>query len=301
MAKDFRDGHHIAPHCHERAQLVFAAHGAMVVSTAHGAWAVPPQRAVWMPAGVTHEIRMGGDVAMRTLYVRADAASRLPTGVRVLAVSPLLRELILRACALPLHYDESGPAGRLVALILDEIAALPTVGLDLPLPRDLRLGRVCRALAAEPGDTRSLADWGRAVGASPRTLARLFARETGWSFAAWRQQARLLAATAMLAAGQPITRIALDLGYESSSAFTAMFKRALGAPPSQYLAGLRRVDAPPRGPAGGWRGGATPAPGLRSAQRPSGRRPRAAVSGARRRAPVGARDANPSSANGRPA
>ena len=202
MAKDFRAGHHIVPHSHERAQLIFAAHGAMLIATREGSWAVPPQRAVWMPGGVTHEIRMAGDVAMRTLYVRGDAAARLAPTVRVLAVSPLLRELILRACALPLSYDEAGPAGRLMTLILDEIAALPTVALDLPLPRDARLGRICRALSAEPGATRTLSDWGREAGASPRTLARLFVKETGLTFAAWRQQARLLAATAMLGGGR---------------------------------------------------------------------------------------------------
>jgi AraC-like DNA-binding protein len=103
------------------------------------------------------------------------------------------------------------------------------------MPGDARLGRICRALAREPGGTRTLADWGHEAGASARTLARLFVKETGLTFAAWRQQARLLAATAMLAAGAPITRIALDLGYESPSAFTAMFKRALGAPPSHYF------------------------------------------------------------------
>src|SRR5262249_50002749 len=161
MAKDFPDGYHNRPHKHERAQLIFAAHGAMLVATSAGSWAVPPQRAVWMPAGLVHETRMLGAVAMRTLYTRKDAAVRLPASVRVVAVSPLLRELILRACALPITYDETGPAGRLMALIIDEIAALPTVALDLPLPRDTRLGRICRALAAEPGATRTLEDWGR--------------------------------------------------------------------------------------------------------------------------------------------
>src|SRR5262245_53011471 len=87
MAKDFADGFRIAPHRHDRAQLIFAAHGAMLVSTRDGTWAVPPERAVWMPAGIAHGIRMAGDVAMRTLYVRPDAAARLPSAVRVLAVS----------------------------------------------------------------------------------------------------------------------------------------------------------------------------------------------------------------------
>lgn len=236
MAKDFADGHHIAPHSHERAQLIFAVEGVMLVSTAAGSWAVPPQRAVWMPAGVTHEIRMAGAVAMRTIYVRPDAATRLPDRVRVIAVSSLLRELTLRACALPVLYDESGPAARIMTLILDEIAALPTLALDLPLPSDARLRRICHALRDEPGATRTLDDWAREAGASTRTLARRFVRETGLTFAEWRQQARLLEAMARLAAGEPVTRIALDLGYDSPSAFTAMFRRALGTTPSRYLA-----------------------------------------------------------------
>ena len=237
MAKDFRDGHHIAPHCHERAQLIFAVEGVMLVSTSAGSWAVPPQRAVWVPAGVTHEIRMAGAVAMRTIYVRGDAAAGLPGRVRVIAVSSLLRELTLRACALPVLYDESGPAARIMALILDEIAALPTLALDLPLPHDARLRRICHALRAEPGSTRTLQDWAGDTGASSRTLARRFLRETGLTFAEWRQQARLLEAMARLAAGQPVTRIALDLGYDSPSAFSAMFRRALGTTPSRYLVG----------------------------------------------------------------
>ncbi len=236
MAKEFGDGHHIAPHMHERTQLIFAARGVMTISTAQGAWVVPPQRALLMPAGVTHEIRMAGAVSMRTLYVRPDAEQgRLPATVRVIAVSPLLRELILRACALPVLYDEAGPDGRVMMLILDEIAALPSLALDLPMPQEARLQALCYRLRADPGDTRTLDAWAREAGASARTLARLFQKETGLSFADWRQQARLLAAMARLAAGQPITRIALDLGYDSPSAFAAMFKRALGEPPSRYF------------------------------------------------------------------
>jgi AraC-like DNA-binding protein len=262
MAKEFTDGHRIAPHSHERAQLVFAADGVMMVVTSEGSWAVPPQRAVWIPAGVTHQIRMAGGVAMRTLYVRADVAARLPSRVRVIAVSALLRELILRACALPVLYDEEGPDGRVMALILDEIASLPSLALDLPMPRDPRLARICHALGADPGSTRTLRDWAREAGASSRTLARLFVKETGLTFADWRQQARLLAALALLAAGQPVTRIALTLGYDSPSAFAAMFRRALGAPPSRYLArtATGALSAPPRRPRSRAASGRAPAP-----------------------------------------
>jgi AraC-like DNA-binding protein len=142
-----------------------------------------------------------------------------------------------------------------MALILDEIATLPSLGLDLPMPRDPRLARICRALRLEPGSMRTLDEWAREAGASRRTIARLFTRETGLTFAGWRQQARLLAGVALLAAGEAVTQIALDLGYESPSAFAAMFRRALGAPPSRYLGGpaspvpLRVVAAPARRPA----------------------------------------------------
>jgi AraC-like DNA-binding protein/quercetin dioxygenase-like cupin family protein len=236
MAKEFGDGHHIAPHTHERAQLIFAARGVMTISTPFGAWVVPPQRALWMPAGTVHEIRMAGTVSMRTLYVRSDDAREcLPDTIRVVAVSPLLRELILRACSLPVLYDEAGPDGRVMKLIIDELAALPSLALDLPMPRDRRLHALCQRLRANPGDARSLDAWARDCGASARTLARLFRKETGLGFGDWRQQARLLAALARLAEGQPVTRIAPELGYDSASAFAAMFKRALGAPPSRYL------------------------------------------------------------------
>jgi len=235
MAKDFPDGSQTPPHRHRRAQLVFAARGVMVVWTGEGTWVVPPNRAVWMPAETEHAIRSSGAVAMRTLYVRADMASSLPFECCVVSVSPLLRELILRAVELPLLYDEAGPAGRLMSLILDEIRAVPVLPLHLPWPEDGRLRRLCSAIQREPASERRLDDWAASVGASSRTLARLFRKETGMSFTAWRQQVRLVDALSRLATGQPVTTVALDLGYQSPSAFTSMFRRALGRAPTRYF------------------------------------------------------------------
>ena len=116
MPKDFASGFEVLPHVHERAQLIYATVGAMRVSTDDGMWMVPPQRALWMPAGVRHSIVMLSDLTMRTLYLREDAAAFMPEVCRVLPVSPLLRELIVRATELPLDYDEDGPAGHVVAL-----------------------------------------------------------------------------------------------------------------------------------------------------------------------------------------
>ncbi|HKW53958.1 MAG TPA: helix-turn-helix transcriptional regulator [Stellaceae bacterium] len=235
MAKDFPNGSRVPQHRHARAQLVFAAHGVMVVSTGQGSWVVPPQRAVWMPPETEHAIRTWGQVAMRTLYVRADLAASLPAKCCVIAVSALLRELVLRAVELPLLYDEAGAAGRVMALILDEIRALPVLPLHLPWPADARLKRLCAAIQHDPASARTLDEWGRGVGASGRTLARLFRQETGMSFGAWRQQVRLVDALGRLAAGQPVTDVALDLGYQSPSAFTSMFRRALGHAPTRYF------------------------------------------------------------------
>jgi AraC-like DNA-binding protein len=234
MPKDFTDGFEIAPHRHARAQLIYATVGTMRVSTDNAVWAVPPQRALWMPAGVRHSIVMSGDVTMRTLYLRRDAAAGMPDVCRVLPVSPLLRELIVRATELPMRYDERGAAGHVVALILYELHRERSLPLELPMPRDKRLRRLCMALLASPGDQRTLQAWAQAANASPRTLARLFVSETGLTFGAWRQQARVLEAMGRLGGGQAVTDVALDLGYESVSAFSAMFRRASGVSPSAY-------------------------------------------------------------------
>jgi AraC-like DNA-binding protein/mannose-6-phosphate isomerase-like protein (cupin superfamily) len=233
MPKDFAAGFEILPHRHERAQLIYATAGTMRISTGDGVWVVPPQRALWMPAGVRHSIVMLGDTTMRTLYVREDAVA-MPTACRVLSVSPLLRELIVRATELPVQYDEKGAAGHVIALILAELQGLQSLSLQLPMPRDPRLRSLCQALIEQPGDQRLLAAWARTLNSSARTLARRFQTETGLSFGAWRQQARVLEAMGRLGSGEAVTQVALDLGYESVSAFSAMFHRATGASPSRF-------------------------------------------------------------------
>jgi AraC-like DNA-binding protein len=234
MPKDFAPGFEILPHSHRRAQLIYATTGTMRVSTDDGMWIVPPQRALWMPGGVRHSIVMLGEVSMRTLYLLSDAAPFMPSACHVLPVSPLLRELIVRATELPVQYDETGPAGHVMALILAELRGLRSLPLQLPMPRDARLRSVCQALLKAPGDQRPLAAWAKQSNASARTLARRFHSETGLSFGAWRQQARLLEAMGRLGGGEAVTQVALDLGYESVSAFSAMFRRAAGTTPSHY-------------------------------------------------------------------
>lgn len=236
MPKEFSDGHVIAPHRHARAQLLYATTGVMRVSTADGSWVVPPLRALWVPAATEHEIRMSGAVAMRTLYIEPDAAPWMPRGCEVIEVSPLLRELILEVMREPVEYEEGGRAGLVMTLLLAELRRAPTVPLRIPLPSDRRLLQLCRSLIKQPESDVPLETWAARVNASSRTLSRLFQRETGMSFVAWRQQVRLAEALSRLALGQPIGLVAHDLGYASASAFTAMFRRSLGTTPRLYLA-----------------------------------------------------------------
>ena len=237
-AADFPSGHVVRRHRHAAGQVIFAASGVMTVTTAVGRWVVPPERAVWVPPHVPHAIRMTGVVRMRTLYLdgKAIAATRgLPSTCAVVQVSPLLRELIVAVVGFRQPYPPAGREARLVAVLQDELAAARSAPLHLPMPRDPRLLAITERLAADPSDKRPLGAWARTAGASARTLARLFVRETGLGFAHWRQQARLLHALERLAAGEPVTTVALDLGYEGPSAFIAMFRSRLGATPGRYF------------------------------------------------------------------
>jgi AraC-like DNA-binding protein len=188
---------------------------------------------------VRHSIDVSGAVSMRTLYLRVDLARRWPDGCRVINVRPLLRELVLEAVERG-GLDRSVPADRhLVDVLLDHLDALPEAPLHLPEPRDARAQRVIAPLRGDPADRRTLAALARGAGASRRTLERLFRSEVGMSFARWRQQLRLVHALRLLAAGQAVTAVALDVGYESPSAFVVAFRRAFGTTPARYFRAAR--------------------------------------------------------------
>ena len=236
-------GHHIEPHWHARAQFVFAVQGTMMVRTPRRAWIVPPSRALWVPSHTVHEIQMHGVVEMHSLYVNGAAATGMPSACVVLDVTPLLRELVVRAVALPVRYDEEGDDGLLMRLLMAEIRRLPQCALDLPLPESADLTRLCERILADLSTRKSCGDDAKAMNVSSRTLYRRFRRETGISFARWKQQARLLESIQRLAAGASVTTVAMDLGYESPSAFSAMFRRTLRVPPRAFVAGEESAAA----------------------------------------------------------
>lgn len=229
-------------HSHERAQLVYATTGVMSVVTDESSFTIPPQRGVWIPAGVRHEAQCRGHVSLRTLYVEPEADVRLPRQCMSLKISPLLRELIIEAGNLPVEYNLNGREARIMELILDEIAEAvehPASALNIPMPTDSRLVRICRAIMSDPASEDDLDHWADVACMGRRTFTRAFRRETGVSFSEWRQQVRLAEAVSMLALGTSVTTVAYEVGYNSSSAFGTMFQRAFGTPPSQYFNHLR--------------------------------------------------------------
>jgi AraC-like DNA-binding protein/quercetin dioxygenase-like cupin family protein len=233
----YPSGFHITPHWHARAQFLFAVSGTMTVRTLRHGWIVPPSRALWIPAGTVHEIRINGTVEMRSLYIEPAAAAGMWDECVVLEVTSLARELVVRAGDLPLRYDEGGDDGLLMRLLLAEIRRLSVCALDLPLPESADLVRLCERVLSDLSARRPCRTQADDLAMSTRTLYRRFLKETGITFARWQQQARLLDAIRRLAEGASVTATALDLGYESTSAFSAMFRRSLGQTPRAFVAG----------------------------------------------------------------
>ena len=211
----------------------------MSVDTDEGGWLVPPLEGVWIPGGVEHSIRMLSDVATRSVYFDSETARRFSGRCQVVGVSPLLRQLLIEAADLPIDYEPKGRGGLIMALIVEELLRAPALPLCVPIPRQPALAEQCRRFAESPSIRDTIDGWSADLGLSRRTFTRLFRRETGLSFSAWQRRACLQAALPRLLEGEPVTRVAFDLGYSNSSAFTAMFGALVGIPPDEYRRRLR--------------------------------------------------------------
>ena len=234
----------VGDHHHRKAQLIYVGRGVATCEAAQGLWIVPPQCAVWIPGGTRHSAKGVGAIDVCTLFVEPASAPTLPAACCTVSVSPLLRELLLRCAGLPALYPVRGPESRLVAVLLDELAAAPVEKLHLPMPSDGGLRRVADGLTADPSDRATVPQWAGRVGVSERTLRRLVLRETGMSFGRWRQQLHIILALQWLSQGATVQSVAADLGYESASSFVAMFRKAMGTSPARYMT-RRMAGAPP--------------------------------------------------------
>jgi AraC-like DNA-binding protein len=218
-------------HVHDDHQLAWASAGVLTVLTEGATWVLPPTRALWIPAGRPHETGASGRALMRSVYVPPGLSPVDWAKPTVVAASPLLAEVIR-------YLSGELPAGRRAhaeALLADLLTPIPVTVLDVRFPDDPLAGPVTRALRDHPADQRTLAEWGLAVGASERTLARAFVAGTGVTFGRWRTLLRIQAALPLLAAGDVVSRVARLVGYETPSAFIAAFRRETGVTPSAYF------------------------------------------------------------------
>lgn len=222
----------LVAHSHPWAQVTYAQDGVIQVFANLQTWFVPPLRAIWIPAGIEHEVRTLEKAELRAVYVAEHVAPISGNQCVVLEVSALMRELVRTLTAL----DQAGAReDHLIATLLDELALAESLPMSVAMPSDKRLRTLCESLLAEPASNLSLHDFAQQVGASERTLARLFERELNMSFGMWRQQMRLARAAPLIASGLPLSAVAAELGYASQSAFSAMFKKTFGQSPSNFF------------------------------------------------------------------
>jgi AraC-like DNA-binding protein len=224
-----------ARHSHRQAQLLYAVSGVISLTTDIGTWVVPPSRAVWLPPNLEHVTASHTSVQFRSLLVDTEGRDTLPKECMVVEVTPLLRELILRLAGLVDKPDLKEVADAVIRLLLLELTFLPAQPLNLPLPKHSALAAFCETMLGNLAQTISIEEAADALHMSRATLMRLFQRETGLSLGRWRQQARMLKALTLLAQGRSILDTAFECGYESPSAFSAMFRRSLGRSPRDYF------------------------------------------------------------------
>ncbi|MFI6029952.1 AraC family transcriptional regulator [Amycolatopsis magusensis] len=220
---------HVHPDHH---QLAWAARGVVAVNVGSAHWVLPPARALWVPVGTRHRTGSSGNAVLRGIFMDAAQSPVSWPVPRLVRVRPLLRELLEHLTAGGLAEDARRRAEAVAFDLLEPVQVTP---ISVPLPTDARARQVAEALIAEPADDRTLDRFGREVGASERTLARLFLTETRLSFGRWRTQVRLRASLPLLADGMPLAGVADRVGYSSPSAFVAAFRRAVGVPPGRYF------------------------------------------------------------------
>ena len=219
-------------HTHDKHQVAWAPTGVLMVRTGSTAWVLPPTRALWIPAGIRHETLSTSSATMQAVYVRPHLCPISWTDCTPVAAGTLFAELIGY-----LSSPDLDPAARArgEAVVVDLLHPVTMATIEVPMPREERAREVAEALRDSPADNRTLVEWGRDVGASDRTLARGFLADTGLSFGRWRTRLRLNAALADLAVGAPVGTVARAVGYASTSAFVAAFRRETGVTPSMYF------------------------------------------------------------------
>jgi len=234
-AHEFNAMTHIVNHAHPWSQLCYSCKGVTQTETEEGIFVLPPEQALWIPPKVEHQQHLKSKVSNRSLYIDPNWSKPLGDKVRSLTVDPLLKSLILEIANWPEHYQQTTQTDRLVQVLIDRLAIAPSNELFMPTINDNRLLPIIEMLNHEPANKLTIEQWSEKVGASSRTLNRLFNKNYGMGFSKWKQKIRILKSLEMLNEGILLSDIAYELGYESSSAFLTGFKKQLGCSPKKYL------------------------------------------------------------------
>lgn len=229
-------------HAHDWHQLAYAVEGTLTVSLDRQTLVVSPDQAVWLPTGTSHAVGSLLGAEFRSLWIANEAGGSLPSSPTVLAVSPLLKALIVEAADIDGKHLADGYPDRIAAMILDQLGRAPKLAAALPLPKDQRLLELCEALYLDPSDERNAQEWARQFGMSLRTLTRRFEAELGMSLRSWKRRLRLFRAMELLGGGLSVTATAMELGYGSASAFVFAFRSEFGSSPHAYM--RRRANGP---------------------------------------------------------
>lgn len=224
----------VVKHSHSWGQLVYASSGVMQVVANEGCYIVPPGQALWLPSGVEHQVSCRYGASFRNLHIDSSICDVLGTKVYAFNVEPLLRELILTICEWPIDYELTDERQRLFDVLLDLLKGAPNTGLFMPSINDQRLTPIVEAMSVNPCDKKTLEQWASQVGASSRTLNRLFNHYFGFGFSQWKQKFRIIQSLDLLSDGHTTQVISSKLGYESSSAFIYAFKKHMGCSPGRY-------------------------------------------------------------------
>ncbi|WP_163836055.1 AraC family transcriptional regulator [Spartinivicinus ruber] len=238
-AVDMPPKYFVAAHQHPWGQLLFAVEGLICVKTEAGTFLVPPQQAVWVPPYTDHEVSTLSGAKFRSLYIDKYWSEKLSRPTGVIHVAALLREIILAIINIPVKGKPSSIIKHLWLVLFDSLKSAETVPLNLPVPQDTRLTKLVNSLLQQPTDNQSLEAWGIQLGASARTIRRIFVKQTQMSFSEWKQRLKVLKAIELLISGMTVTEVAFELQYESSAAFINMFKRQMGVSPKNYLLSLK--------------------------------------------------------------
>lgn len=235
LAADLPRGHLGEWHSHPRGQLLYTRSGAVTVTASAGIFVLPPDRAVWIPPHAGHATRYLMQSELRTIYVRTERVNGLPRETTAVNVTPLLRELIVAFMTFPRDYREDGPQGRLVSVMLDQVVASPASALRLPMPEAEKLRILAETVRENPASGRSTEAIARDLAMSLRTFERRFSAETGMTYRAWRNKAKMLKALELLSVGTSVGETADRLGYEGQSAFISSFRSTFGTSPGRYF------------------------------------------------------------------